>query len=69
MLHREALVRTNVLEEYIASIIRVTRIGKLGALLLADSFHPDDGGNAILRNVGSNKSHTASQPIRQHSLR
>jgi hypothetical protein len=32
MLHRVALVRTDVSEECIASIIRVTRIGWLGTL-------------------------------------
>jgi hypothetical protein len=30
MLHRVALLRTNVSEEFSASIIRVTRIGELG---------------------------------------
>jgi hypothetical protein len=45
MLHRVALVRTDVSDELSASIIRVTRIGELGTLLL--------------RNVSSNKSHTA----------
>jgi hypothetical protein len=33
MLHRVALVRTDVLEELSASIIRVTRIGELGRTL------------------------------------
>jgi uncharacterized protein (UPF0261 family) len=33
MLHRVALVRTDVSEENIASIIRVTRIGELGTTL------------------------------------
>jgi hypothetical protein len=32
ILHRVALVRTDVSEEHIASIIRVTRIGELGTL-------------------------------------
>jgi hypothetical protein len=32
MLRRAALVRTDVLEELSASIIRVTRIGELGRL-------------------------------------
>jgi hypothetical protein len=32
MLRRVALVRTDVLEELSASIIRVTRIGELGTL-------------------------------------
>jgi hypothetical protein len=26
---------------------------------LADSFHPDDGGDMFLRNIGSHKRHTA----------
>jgi hypothetical protein len=71
MLRRVALVRTDVSEERIASIIRVTRIGKLGATLavtnnrrtlrrnFTDSCHPDEGGTKFLRNVGSYKSHTA----------
>jgi hypothetical protein len=29
--------------------------------------HPDDRGDAFLRIVGSNESHAASQPKRQHS--
>jgi hypothetical protein len=32
MLHRVALARTDVSEEYIASIIRVTRTGELGTM-------------------------------------
>jgi hypothetical protein len=46
MLRRVALVRTDVLEELSASIIRVTRISELG-------------GAKFLRSVGSYKSHTA----------
>jgi hypothetical protein len=65
---RVALVRTDDSEERIACIIRVIRIGKLGtmlgvtsnrSMLLADSCHPDDGGDTFLRNVSSYKSHTA----------
>jgi hypothetical protein len=37
MLHRVALVRTDVSEERIASIIRVTRIDELGTLLAVTS--------------------------------
>jgi hypothetical protein len=37
MLHRVALVRTDVLEECVASIIRVTRIGELGTTLAVTS--------------------------------
>jgi hypothetical protein len=54
-----AFVRTDVSEERIASVIRVTRISELGTfssnyeLKFAHSFHPDDGGDTFLRNVGS----------------
>jgi hypothetical protein len=37
MLHRVALVRTNVSEELSASFIRVTRIGELGTMLAVTS--------------------------------
>jgi hypothetical protein len=30
-------------------------------------FHPEDGGDTLLRNVGSYKIHTASHSIRRHS--
>jgi hypothetical protein len=68
MLRREALVRTDISEECITSIIRVTRICELGTTLtvtsnrctlLSDSCHSDDGCATFLRNVGSYKSHTA----------
>jgi hypothetical protein len=70
MLHRVALVRTDVSEEISASFIRVTRISEEGTTLdvtsnrhmlrrNTDSFHPDEGGVKYLRNVGSYKSHTA----------
>jgi hypothetical protein len=39
MLHRVALVRTNVSEELSASFIRVT-IGELGTMLVTDSVDP-----------------------------
>jgi hypothetical protein len=63
-LRRVALVRTDVSEELNVSIIRVTRIVKLGTLAVTsnqrtDSRHPDDGGAKFLRNVCSYKSHTA----------
>jgi hypothetical protein len=74
MLHRVALVRTDVSEELSASIIGVTRIGELGTLAvtsnrrtLTDSYHIDDGGTKILRNLGSYKSHTAYHPRICHS--
>jgi hypothetical protein len=40
MLHREALVKTDVSEELSASIIRVTRISELGRTLAATSVVP-----------------------------
>jgi hypothetical protein len=58
MLHRVALVKTDVSEELLTSIVRVTRIGELGTTL-ADSCYPDDGGAKFLGNVGSYKSQTA----------
>jgi hypothetical protein len=61
MLRRAALIRTDVSEKCIASIISVT-IGELVTAKivpeLAGSFHPDDEGNIFLRNVGSYKCHT-----------
>jgi hypothetical protein len=38
MLHRVALVRTDILEELSASIIRVSRISELGALAITSSL-------------------------------
>jgi hypothetical protein len=37
MLHHVALVRTEVLEERIASIVRVTKIGELGTLVVTSN--------------------------------
>jgi hypothetical protein len=55
MLRPVALVRTDVSEESIASIIRVTRIGELGTTLAVTSNR-----STLRRNViGSYKSHTA----------
>jgi hypothetical protein len=65
MLHRVALVRTDVSEGFNASFIRVTRIGELGTTIAVtsnrctDSCHPDEGGATFLRNVGSYKSQMA----------
>jgi hypothetical protein len=52
MLRCVALVRTEVSEEYIASIIKVTRIGELGTMLAVASNR-----RALQRNT---KSHFAS---------
>jgi hypothetical protein len=42
MLHRVVLVRTNVLEELIASIIRVTRISRLGKSAVTLTIHSSE---------------------------
>jgi hypothetical protein len=51
MLHRVAVVRTDVSEELSASFIRVTTINELGITLAV--------GAEFLRNVSSYKSHMA----------
>jgi hypothetical protein len=53
MLHRVALVRTDIAEELRASFIRVTRIGELGTTLAVTS------NRRTLRRNTSYKSHTA----------
>jgi hypothetical protein len=66
-----ALVRADVSEVRIASIIKVTTISKLGMLCVSvasygkhcsyftDSCHLDDGGVEFLQKVGSYKSRMA----------
>jgi hypothetical protein len=56
---------------YITSI-RMKSISELGTMLavtskLADYFHPGDGGDVLLQDIGSYKSHMASHPKRRHS--
>jgi hypothetical protein len=58
ILRHVALVRTDVSEEFCASIIRMTRIGELGKLATGSS-PPGDGGAKFHLNVCSNKSHMA----------
>jgi hypothetical protein len=79
MLCRVTLVRTDVSEERIVSIIRVTRIDELGTTVGVTSSrrklrrniifgcHPVDGGATFLRIVASYKSHTAYRPRRRRS--
>jgi hypothetical protein len=53
MLRSVALVRTDVSEECVASIIRMTEIGDISTTLAAissGSYRPDDGGAMFLRN-------------------
>jgi hypothetical protein len=54
-----AHVRTDVLEELIASIIRVTRIGELRTLAITSKRRTLRRNTKFLRNFGSYKSHTA----------
>jgi hypothetical protein len=60
MLHRVALVRSDVLEEYIAAIIRVTRVDELSTLRrkTANAL-PSPPILVAFRNVSSYESHTA----------
>jgi hypothetical protein len=53
MLCHVALVSTNILEEHITSIIKVTRIRELGTTLAVTS----NQSNMFLQNVGSYNSH------------
>jgi hypothetical protein len=85
MWHRVGLVRTDVSEEFIVSIIRVTRIGELGTTLAVTSNRNtlrrnNVPGSLILvilmirgdtfpRNVGSYKSHTAYNILEDGILR
>jgi hypothetical protein len=71
MLHRVAIVRTEVSKERSASIIRITGLCELGTTLavtsnrgtlgsyFTDSCHPDDGEPTSSRNVDFYKSHAA----------
>jgi hypothetical protein len=58
MLHRVALVRTDVSEERIASIIRVTRIGELGTTLAATGTQ-----SRVLRLLRVDTAKVPSSPI------
>jgi hypothetical protein len=74
-----ALVRTDVLEERVTSIIKVTRISKLETAIAVTSNQSTVVPSSLiivtlmirnktfLQNVGSYKSHTAQYPKRQHS--
>jgi hypothetical protein len=67
MLRRVALVRIDVLKETIVSIIRVTRIGKLGTLAVTGNRSivqsiSDGGSDTVFRNVGSYKNLRRSIP-------
>jgi hypothetical protein len=60
------IVRSDVSEERVAAIFGMETIRELGTLaatsrlitfLACGFFHPEDGGDMLLRNVGSNKTH------------
>jgi hypothetical protein len=52
------LVRAEVSEEYIVSI----KVAVTANCYLVNSFDPDEGDDTFFRNVGSYRSHTASNP-------
>jgi hypothetical protein len=54
-----ALIRTDVILRVVAYTRAYTSLCNLLALV-----YPEDGGDTILRNVGSYKSHTVSSPRR-----
>jgi hypothetical protein len=70
VLHHVALVRIDVSEDRIASIIGVKRISELGTTLAVTSNRSTrkiNVGDKFLRNVGSYKSHETSYSRRRHS--
>jgi hypothetical protein len=76
MRRRGAVVRTDISENHVASIIRVERIRELRTTLAIyskwstlriSSQRADGGGDTFIRIFGSYKSHTASHPRRRHS--
>jgi hypothetical protein len=66
MLCRVALVRTDVPEERIASIIRLTRIGDIGKTLAVTRNRSMMRRNCM-RYVGSYKSYRGQHPRKSHS--
>jgi hypothetical protein len=68
MWSRVNFVSIDLSEECVTSIYRVEIIRELGTTLgVTSSFHLEDVGNKFLRNIGSNKTHTAPHPRRRHS--
>jgi hypothetical protein len=61
MLRRVALVRTNVSEDSVASIIRASRTGEQRTLTVTSNRNRQrtNGSDTFLRNVGFYKSRTA----------
>jgi hypothetical protein len=66
MIFLVALVRTEVSEEKVASIIRVTRIGEPGTTLVVASNRSTLRSDTFLRNVGSYENHMAQHRRNQH---
>jgi hypothetical protein len=51
MLRRDALVRTDISEEHITSIIRSTRIGELGTMLAVTNNYCEEIHSDIIENT------------------
>jgi hypothetical protein len=70
MWSRAYLVRTDVLEEHIASICRVEKSESEEPAWASGcrlNHHFEDGGDTFLRNVDFHKIYTAPYPRRRHS--
>jgi hypothetical protein len=69
MWHCVVLVWKDVSEEHMASIFRVEglQLPAHATSLHTNFFYPDDGGDTLLRNVGSHKNYMAPHPRRRHS--
>jgi hypothetical protein len=74
MWHHVALIRTDITEKCTASIVRVKRITELETLAVTSNWstlrrRTSDGGDRLLQNIGSYRSHTALHPRRLHSYK
>jgi hypothetical protein len=69
MLRRVALVRTDVSEELISSIIRVTIIGELGTLAVTSNRRTLRRNTKLKRTVGTTGNYSSSYPFKSCSSR
>jgi hypothetical protein len=65
MWHRVDLVRTDILEELIASIFRAPTCSHW--FLVHGFLYPEDGSDIFLQNIGSHKIYVVPHPRRWYS--